>query len=319
MYYYSNKLPPINSTVIGKLMLNKETEFSLYVILPEYDNIEAIIIKSQLPKKKKHRNNMIKRLRKSEIIPCYVSVCNKLAIELTIIGIDKDLCILLSERHYYVRQILKMIKYISKEFDIDYDNLMCNLHNELIKPITHIVNMDDEEPLETLKDYYDNLLRSPELLNNLLKHDNMQNIINNIKELIMEQTPTASIIFNYGVWSNTPNNNYDNSNDNDNDNDCINNNILMNGEPINIMRKMFEDIKNKYSFVTIQYISAPQYKLIIRTIPNDKIMTVVNDIKTSMIDLMNNNSNNYKLEMDINNICIDRGNISISYPYNIDT
>ena len=53
MYYYSTNVPKVGQILIGHLIKEKEGETCFYVRIPEYNNIEGMIPKSNLPKKRR--------------------------------------------------------------------------------------------------------------------------------------------------------------------------------------------------------------------------------------------------------------------------
>lgn len=306
MYYYCNKLPEVDTLVVAELDNDMETEYALYVSLPEYNNIQGVISKSLLSKKIKYRNRTLKKLKNEKLIVCYVqsdiennSDGSVRPVELSFKNIENDTKHKILDRYKYVRQIIRLVKFISNDFKIDYDTLIHNFHNTVLKSITQkgIESIDSEDSgmIDTLEEYYYDLLRDNGTLADVLNRENIMEIKTRLKAIITEQLPVAEINFKYSVWS---------TNDK---------------ETIHVMRSMYTELTRLYKNIKIQYMGAPQYKLILSSVPYDDIDTTLGKIKNNVNKICENlGANGYIIDFDMNNKIIKKGDVSISYPYNVD-
>jgi translation initiation factor 2 alpha subunit (eIF-2alpha) len=139
MFYYSSNMPIEGQIVIGYLVPDKEEENCLYVRVPEYNNIEGIIPKSNLPKKKRNFKKILAQMKKDKIIPCLVKSeprkdsNNQLwPLDLTLRNIEREKKQLIIDRFNNITRILRVFKFISEETKISFEELSLGLHKQFV-------------------------------------------------------------------------------------------------------------------------------------------------------------------------------------------
>lgn len=310
MYYYLEKIPKKDSIVIGIIKHDQETENNLYVELPEFNNIMGIIPKSEFPVKKKTYLKALKNTRAKELLTCKVMYTPKLddmgaprLIDLSIKNVDEKYYQSIINRYRNVEKIIKMIKYISKEFSLDFSDIIKDTkiqENILIPFILSEQLNEDEDTINDLKAVYEHYLENCDEFVNMMNINDEQKIkiINNLKNLITEIDTYSDIIFDVSIW---------NSN---------------NRDPVYFLRDLFTQILNldNYRAIQIRYIGAPSYQLIISS--NQRDIKNIDNKYTLIFDemhkyMMQQNIIGYDIKYDLSNKKIKNGEISISYPYKI--
>ena len=119
MLYYSSDMPVVGQIVIGHLILEKEEDQCLYVRVPEYNNIEGIIPKSNLPKKKRAFKRILAQMRKDKTLPCVVKSeprkdsNNQLwPLDLSLRSIAREKKQVVIDRFNNITRILKIFKFL---------------------------------------------------------------------------------------------------------------------------------------------------------------------------------------------------------------
>lgn len=146
MYYYDSKLPSVGQIVLAHIVTQKETEQCLYVRIPEYNDIEGIIPKADLPKKRRTYNRVLAQMRRDKIIPCVVTKKPVLdrkddhtsawAIDLSIKNIELDKREIIISRFNTITRILKALKFLSEELGTTIDRIAYGFWDR------HIVELD---------------------------------------------------------------------------------------------------------------------------------------------------------------------------------
>jgi translation initiation factor 2 alpha subunit (eIF-2alpha) len=313
MFYYSDSdFAPIKGTVVIAHLINSdENEHCLYVTLPEYNNSRGIVQKAELPKKvKKQREtlNNMKHQNKGAIV-CVVSEKPKFdktnnsleLIELSVKGIDKIFEPKILARQKNMERIIKLIKFISIEFNLPFDQLIDELRSNIVTPllINEIPTIDDIDDYDNM---YNNFLRQPQdLLTNLkidtdVHTDIHKNVMIVLKTMIKEVNASSSLDFQIKIWK------------------CSDDmNIIC------VMRKLFEFIKSKYDKIDLRYIGSPKYQIHLHAIDPNVINDVYQSINESIIEwLRSNNVTGYDLQFDIQSKEVKNGDITINYPFKIE-
>lgn len=294
MHYYCNHIPNKETIVIAKLNNEDESEFCFYVELPEYDNIQGVIQKSELPKKIKTRNKMMALMRRCGTIPCTVSAQHDEGeiIELSVRDIESQTKELIMDRYFNIQKILKMTKYICEEFDLKFDEQLEKLHEQYIYPI----NITDSNSFDDYSKLYQNFLTNHKMFTSLfdLDSDMEINIDNKLTELIKEIETSSTLKFDLAVWKSEK-------------------------DAIYIIRELFIELNKQFPQIELRYVGAPTYQLILPKIKTGMIDNQINDIKNFVQDWMKkSNVTGYGLNFDLSKKEIKNGDISISYPYKIE-
>lgn len=312
MYYYLEKIPKKDSIVIGIIKHDQETENNLYVELPEFNNIMGIIPKSEFPVKKKAYLKALKNTKAKELLTCKVMHEPKLddtgtprLIDLSIKNVDEKYNQSIINRYRNAEKIIKLIKYISKEFNLNFSDIIKDTKIQATILIPFILSEqlnEDDDTINDLKAVYEHYLEYCDEFVNMMNIEDERKvkIINNLKQIITEIDTYSDIIFDLSIW---------NSN---------------NRDPVYSLRDLFTYILNldihKDKNIQIRYIGAPSYQLIIslnqREIKNidNKYTSIFNEMHKYIVQ---QNIVGYDIKYNLSNKKIKNGEISISYPYKI--
>lgn len=310
MFYYRDHLPIKGTIVVAQLIHDEENDNCLYVTLPEFNNSRGIIQKAELPKKVKKQKETLNNLKHQHggTIICTVSETTKInqttnfleLVELSIRGVDKKYESKILTRQRNMERIIKLIKYISIQFNLPYESLIHEIQNNIILPLV----MDDVTAIDNsnggdINDYsdtYSNFLRSPQTLlteiNINSDSDNYDNILATLKTLIKETNATSSLDFEVKIWKSNNNPNI-----------------------IQTLRALFDSIKSKFNNIDLRYIGAPTYQINIRAIDPNAIDEFYRVVNQHIIDwFANNGVTGYDLQFDITQKKVKHGDVTIHYP-----
>lgn len=347
MLFYREKLPKIGTIVVAQIIPDEENENCFYVILPEYNNYRGIIYKTHLPKRLKIYKKTINDMKQAGLIVCCVSNspnfdCNMEAelIELSVKCYrkkknDDDVHIQKSHKknkdddsndeHYTnivtryknIEKIIKIVKFISIRYHLDYEQLISKFHDTILVPLLEI----NEDGVNNYNELYNEYLRNIDNLLNLMqlnnecdnKFDNEFDESNEFDEktkdnidirsdvkkelsaLIKETEASSTLEFDILIW-------------NTNEKDAI-----------FILRDVFGYMKNKFPNTEYRYIGSPKYQICIQSIEYEKIDDIYKKIEKSVIKwFKDHNISTYSLKFAQNTKEIKRGDISITFPFKIE-
>jgi translation initiation factor 2 alpha subunit (eIF-2alpha) len=305
MFFYNQKYPTKNTIVIANMKLGDKNDNCMYVTLPEYNNINGILYRNELPKRLKLQKKAIADMKQAGQIVCVVTntpIINQSSnidiVELSVKGVDAKFHDALLSRYRNIEKLLKIVKFISIKFNMPYYELVKNLQKSIIFPLNDI---DEDNGVDNFEVLYSSCLRD---IGSLLKFvpledDIRMKVIETLTLLIKETNASSTLNFNLTVWHGD----YTGRND------------------VTILQSVFRYIKEKFmeKTVDIRYGGAPKYQIIIRSVAIDNIDTLYSDIKTSMIEWMtDNNITRYDLQFDISQKEVVHGDVVITYPFQVD-
>lgn len=285
MYFYTNTIPIKNSLVVCHIV--KESDSSFYVELPEYNNVQGIITKSQLPKKRKQYHKTLKYIRSTKTFTGiitddieYDDDGNTLLINISFVS-DKEL----NEKYmnYYKRyqKLIKVLFFIAKETDDDYYNLLKKLK---INPI----DADDD-----IVDHYENFIQSPQ------KYISDIGIEYDMTKYITYPKINIKINLLLSIGS------IDGS--------------KLTDDPVFVLKNIF-DIIVKSLNVKIIVVGCPNYQVLFDNIDIDNITEIMNNINKTIQDYIDENEiKSYVFDMDKpSDIKYDKSEPTITFPYKIE-
>lgn len=304
MFFYEDKFPMKGTIVVANMKIGDKSDNCMYVTLPEYNNIDGILYRNELPKRLKLQKKAISDMKQAGQIVCVVTNqlvdSNSNLVELSIKGVDTKYHDLILTRYRNIEKFIKLMKFISFTVNIPYYDLVQTLQNTIIIPLDEI---DENASVDNYDALYSSCLRD---ISSFLKfvpliNDNNElktQVLDSLKDLIKETNASSSLMFDLFVWKG------------------------INGmNSVTILQSLLGYIKTKYmdKTVDIRYIGAPRYQLTVRSIELDQIDITYTDIMSSIADWMtNNNIVCYDLQYDILQKEIVHGDISITFPYHID-
>lgn len=301
MYFYTDRYPEQGTIVIANMKVGDKSDNCMYVTLPEYNNVDGILYRNELPKRLKLQKKAIADMKQVGQIVCVVtntSVESNL-IELSIKGVDIKYHDLIISRYRNIEKIIKIMKYISITFKIPYYDLVKTLQESILIPLDSINEDNSVDNYDTL---YSSCLRDIEAFLKFvpLVNDDLNlriQVVDSLKGMIKETNASSSMMFDLFVWKGTDKNS------------------------VTILQDLFGFIKTKYADKTVEvrYIGAPKYQITIRSIELDKVDETYQDIMLNISEWMtNNNVTCYDLQFDISQKEIIRGDITITFPFHID-
>lgn len=301
MFYYRNHIPEKGTIVIAKLALDDESEHCFYAHLPEYNNITAIIQKSELPKRKRTRKRILAKLRRLGSVPCIVSTNPKInnnnqpdLIEISMRGVDKTFTDDIFSRYRNIEKILRIVKFISFDFNLDYDKIINTFHEKDIAPLCDI---NEEKGVDTCADMYNGYLMNKNKLIKMLNVEEItgQKIRDKLNVMINEVKSSSTLDFELAVWKSK------------------------NKDAIFVIRDLFKYLAASIPGVEIRYVGAPTYQISLPEIKSQMVDPMYLKIKELIkIWMTDNEVFGYGLNFDSVNKEIKQGEISISFPYKVD-
>lgn len=184
---FSHKKPSLHEIVF--VTLKQSNDIGNYVDLVDYDNIEGLILCTEITK---YNANIKKFVKQGEIFPVIVIASDK-GYDLSYSKIKEDWRILLKESYEYSTKLYKLINKLSDKLNLKNDikenllkiNLLPKIYDDTIN-----------SKINMYKELYDNILKNPTELfleyNNLDDYtkNNISNYITNnliIKEYIIQK------------------------------------------------------------------------------------------------------------------------------------
>lgn len=283
MFYYSSDMPIVGQIVIGHLIPGKEEANCLYVRVPEYNNIEGIIPKSDLPKKRRTFNRVLALMKKEKIIPCVIKTAPKRdsegklwSLDLTLRNIDRDQKQIIIDRYENIARIMKLIKFLSEETQIECSNLTQGFWKKYIveleaDKIADAGNDSDAEPDSDSDDGSDSMQILTDLTDLYQKilgnHNFMIDTISSGYELTHEGEESIREVMR--VYTNTKKS------------DC---NIYFEfrvddaEDPVEVLQNTFTNVMDKIPDIVIQYRGAPSYVAIVQDVGPEDVTDQITEL-----------------------------------------
>jgi translation initiation factor 2 alpha subunit (eIF-2alpha) len=228
-------------------------------------------------------------------------------IELSIKGVAEKHHANILARNKNIKKFLKIIRFVSQAFDLNYNQLVANFHNTIIKPI---IEIDEMTGVDDYNDIYCDHLRNHDKLLQLMgipvpgisgaqdsgtrapDYDLVHRTLNN---MIKKTNASASLEFDLAVWKTAD------------DQDAI-----------YLLREIFDQLQNDCKDIDLRYVGAPKYQINIQDIEFSKIDELYQRIKNMLISMLKNkNVTGYDLKFDPSKKTVKHGEISISFPFKI--
>lgn len=166
---FSNKKPELHDIVFVKLKDTKTNDMGNYVDFVDYDNIEGLILCTEITK---YNSNIKKIVKKDEIFPVIIiDIGDKNNYDLSYSKIKNDSRILLKECYEYSTKIYKLINKVSNNINLDSstkDNLIknnisnkiyensINSKQNLYKILYETILINPSKIFENIDDKFDN-------------------------------------------------------------------------------------------------------------------------------------------------------------------
>jgi translation initiation factor 2 alpha subunit (eIF-2alpha) len=305
MLFYSSDKPLEGQVLVGNILLEKEEETCIYVKIPEYDNIEGLISKSYLPKKKRVYNKVLAQMRRDKKILCVVKskpevdTDGKLwPLDLMLVTIDDTLKEKLTDRYENIIRILKLVKFLSEDTDTNISHMMRGLYDE-VKEI-FITDFSDEDKIGSISDlsnFYNKLISDNKYLINILDGD---------KDLTEDSKNKISSVMRDSVVVKKE--------------DCVlpfvfRINNARDANSIDILNKSFDHFMSEFPTISVYYKGAPLYSMSIPDTDEVDIVEKVENIKKCFSDHIRDNyqSCSYDLSFDLDKAEIKKPIYTMTY------
>lgn len=284
MYYYlsqshsNSNIPLVGQVLVGQILLEKEEETCIYVRIPEYNNIEGIIPKSNLPKKRRIYAKVLAQMKKDKQIPCVVKFEPRVdadgrlwPLDLSILTVDDLTKHTIVGRFENMSRILKLFKFLAEETNTPFSCAVQGLA-DLMPELSSDDLMDkDQTALSDLSDLYIKLISDVTYLLSVMRvddqaSDDVPSIVRSVMaSCVAVKKSDCTICFdfriNYGGQSNS-------------------------ADPVEILRKTFTHVMYQHPTMSIQYKGAPSYAAIIPDVSIDDLPSKINSIQKCFTDYL---------------------------------
>lgn len=168
---YQNKLPKVHEIVFAQLVNKRSGDMGNYVDLVEYNNIEGLVLCTEITKYKANLKSIVKQ---GEIFPVVVIDINNSGIDLSYSKVKKQSIDLLKFCYEYQSRLYKLLNETCKALKLSDDITSSIIHSNIIHDVyTDCANSDKNIP----KSLYENILKNP-----LTVFENTKNINNDIQK-----------------------------------------------------------------------------------------------------------------------------------------
>ena len=330
MFYYSSNSPKVGQVVLGYLMNDKEEENCIYVRIPEYDNVEGMIPKSNLPKKRRTFKKVLAKMRKEGVIPCVVKSKPRFnvdgtpwTLDLTLRRIDRNAKQVFIDRVDNIARILKVMKFLSEETTVGLGELCTGLWSGYIGELfadrivygtedndesdeessdsgsdesdTDSDNSDSPQQLTDLSDLYQRVAGNPDF------------VIDTIKAGTTLESETESAILDIL-----------NSYSNAKKSDCtINFEFRIDDaeDPVEVLQDVFSKVIEDQPDLTIHYKGAPMYSAIKPDVSPAELEGRIDELRQTFETALSTHSNcNYHLKFSLQDSEAKEPTYSFSFP-----
>jgi translation initiation factor 2 alpha subunit (eIF-2alpha) len=321
MFVYRYKKPSKGVVVICNIIPDEENETCIYVSLPEYNNWKGLILKSELPKKERTQRKVLSEMKQSNAIICTVlnnPQSEDALVELTVKGIPAKHNKNIISRFKIIEKFMKIVKFVSIKFEIDYDHLIENFYDHLIVPLEETdIPIDEDkssaDQLSTIDDLstaYQDYLRDTDKLIRLMnvRLEMSRDIKLTLKEMIREEHASSFLNFDLMIWKIKPKQNAGSVSEAQHD-------VL---GAVYVLRELFTMLKKKYTNMEIRYIGAPKYRIEFPSIDSEEIDKMYDNIEQDIRGWLDRNIDGYEFNINISDKVVVAGNVSIAFPFKIE-
>jgi len=356
MFVYRYKKPSKGVVVICNIIPDEENETCIYVSLPEYNNWKGLILKSELPKKVRTQRKVLSEMKQSNAIICTVlnnPQSEYALVELTVKGIPAKHHKNIMSRLKNIEKFMKIVKFVSIKFEIDYDHLIENFYDHLIVPLEETdIPIDDDkssaDQLSTIDDLstaYQDYLRDTDKLIRLMNVGvaPSRDIKLTLKEMIREEHVSSFLNFDLLIWKIKPK--QDDSSVSEAKSDVLGAQHEVLGAQhevlgaqhevlgaqhevlgaqhevlgaVYVLRELFTMLKKKYTNMEIRYIGAPKYRIEFPSIDSEEIDKIYDNIEQDIRGWLDRNIDGYEFNINISDKVVVAGNVSIAFPFKIE-
>jgi translation initiation factor 2 subunit 1 len=152
---YSNKTPKVHEIVFAQLVNKRSGDMGNYVDLVEYDNLEGLVLCTEITKYKANLKSIVKQ---GEIFPVVVIDVNKSGIDLSYSKVRKQSIDLLKSCYDYQTRLYNLLDESCKTLKLSDDIKNNIIHSNIIHDVyTDCVNSDKNIP----KSLYETILKDP--------------------------------------------------------------------------------------------------------------------------------------------------------------
>lgn len=291
MLFYSSDKPVEGQVLVGNILLEKEEETCIYVKIPEYNNIEGLISKSYLPKKKRVYNKVLAQMRRDKKILCVVKskpevdTDGKLwPLDLMLVTLDDKVKENIINRYENIIRILKLVKFLSEEAETDISHMLRGLHNDITE--IFVTDFSDEDKIiaiTDLSDFYNKLISDTTYLINIVDGD---------KDLTEDSKNKISSVMQNSVVVKKE--------------DCILSfvfriNNAKDANSIDILNNSFAHFMSEFPMISVHYKGAPLYSMSIPDTDEVDILGKVENIKKCFTNHIRDNYDtcSYDLSFDL--------------------
>jgi translation initiation factor 2 alpha subunit (eIF-2alpha) len=323
----------MGQVVLGYLINEKEEENCLYVRIPEYDNIEGMIPKSNLPKKRRTFKRVLAKMRKDIIVPCVLKTKPRFnddgtpwPLDLTLRRIDRDSKQVFIDRFENIGRILKVHKFVSEEVGTDFRNLSAGLWSEEIIELFADRIIDDKKDSDSDSDSNDSddadsdsdseQSDSPQVLSDLANlyqmivgdHDYMIQMIRRSMDLDADlETQIRRVMTEYTHAKKS---------------DCsIQFEFRVDDaeDPVDVLQQVFTKVLDQNPDIVIHYKGAPNYVTVKPNVSPDELEGEIESLRETFESIIQECANcSYHLKFSLQNSEAKTPTYSFSFPRLID-
>ena len=155
---YLNKVPNVHEIVFAQLVNKRSGDMGNYVDLVEYNNIEGLVLCTEITKRKANLKSIIKQ---GEIFPVFVLNINTIGIDLSYSKVNKQSIDLLKSCYEYQSRLYKLLNETCKSLKLSDDITSNIIHSNIIQDVyTDCANSNQNIP----KTLYENVLKNPSII-----------------------------------------------------------------------------------------------------------------------------------------------------------
>ena len=164
---YSNKTPNVHEIVFAQLVNNRSGDMGKYVELVEYNNIEGLVLCTEITKRKANLKSIIKQ---GEIVTVFVRTISNIGIDLSYSKVNKQSIDLLKSCYEYQSRLYKLLSSTCELLKLSDDIKQHIITSNIIHDVyTDCANSGQNIP----KTNYENILKNPtSVFDNIKKIDN---------------------------------------------------------------------------------------------------------------------------------------------------
>jgi translation initiation factor 2 subunit 1 len=168
---YLNKVPNVHEIVFAQLVNKRSGDMGNYVDLVEYNNIEGLVLCTEITKRKANLKSIIKQ---GEIFPVFVLNIGTVGIDLSYSKVNKQSIDLLKSCYEYQSRLYKLLNETCKSLKLSDEVTSTIIHSNIIQDVyTDCALCNKNIP----KSLYENVLKNPSII-----FENTKSIDNTIQK-----------------------------------------------------------------------------------------------------------------------------------------